>query len=95
MSSNKPLKSVLINPLVSRDINEPHRAATALELFYDLIYVIAIASLAAELHHALSGWHHGKGDALIFQCNLVYPGHENTPFDQFVEPPCQQIAHLL
>ncbi len=58
MNSNKPLKSVLFNSLVARNTNEPHRTATALELFYDLIYVIAIASLANELHHALSGWHH-------------------------------------
>jgi low temperature requirement protein LtrA len=58
MSSNNPSKSVLINSLITRDINEPHRAATPLELFYDLIYVVAIASLATELHHALSAWHH-------------------------------------
>jgi len=58
MGSNNLPKSVLINSLVSRDINEPHRSATALELFYDLIYVIAIASLTAELHHAISEWHH-------------------------------------
>jgi len=58
MSSKNPTKSVLINSLITRDISEPHRAATPLELFYDLIYVVAIASLAAELHHALSAWHH-------------------------------------
>jgi len=57
MNSNNRSKSVLINSLIARDISEPHRAATALELFYDLIYVIAIASLATELHHALSNWH--------------------------------------
>ena len=58
MNSQTSSKSVLINSLIARDVNEPHRSATALELFYDLIYVVAIASLAAELHHALSGWHH-------------------------------------
>lgn len=58
MSSIKASKSVLINSLVSRSIDEPHRSATSLELFYDLIYVVAIASLAAQLHHALSDWHH-------------------------------------
>ncbi|MBL4762379.1 MAG: low temperature requirement protein A [Gammaproteobacteria bacterium] len=66
MSSNKPLKSVLINSLVSRDVNESHRPATALELFYDLIYVVAIASLAAELHHALSAWHHVGHAVLMY-----------------------------
>lgn len=51
-------KSVLINPILSRDVGEVHRSATPLELFYDLIYVIAIASLATELHHAISAEHH-------------------------------------
>jgi low temperature requirement protein LtrA len=51
-------KSVLINPIVSRNIHEAHRPATALELFYDLIYVVAIASVAVQLHHAVSNMHH-------------------------------------
>jgi low temperature requirement protein LtrA len=83
MSSNESLKSVLINPIVSRDVREVHRSATPLELFYDLIYVIAIASLAAELHHALSGWHH-VGQAigmyfLIFFC-IWWPWNTYTWF---------------
>jgi len=51
-------KSVLTNPIIPRDMGEIHRTATPLELFYDLIYVIAIASLAKELHHAISSDHH-------------------------------------
>lgn len=83
MSSNKSPKSVLFNPLVSRDLGEVHRTATPLELFYDLIYVIAIASLAAELHHALSGWHH-VGQAIgmyfvIFFC-IWWPWNTYTWF---------------
>jgi low temperature requirement protein LtrA len=83
MSSNKSPKSVLVNPIVSRDVGEVHRTATPLELFYDLIYVIAIASLAAELHHALSGWHH-VGQAigmyfLIFFC-IWWPWNTYTWF---------------
>jgi low temperature requirement protein LtrA len=66
MSLNKSPRSVLINSLVSRDVNELRRTATALELFYDLIYVVAIASLAAELHHALSGWHHVGHATLMY-----------------------------
>ncbi len=58
MGSSERDKSVLINPIVAREANDGHRAATPLELFYDLIYVVAIASLAVELHHAISGWHH-------------------------------------
>jgi low temperature requirement protein LtrA len=71
MSSNKVKKSVLINSLVSRDVNEVGRNATALELFYDLIYVVAIASLAAELHHALSAWHH-VGHALLMYVVIFF-----------------------
>lgn len=83
MGSNNPSKSVLINSLVTRDISEPHRAATPLELFYDLIYVVAIASLAAELHHALSAWHH-VGHAIsmyifIFFC-IWWPWNNYTWF---------------
>ena len=35
-----------------RDPHEPHRAATALELFFDLAYVVAIAQAGIGLHHA-------------------------------------------
>jgi low temperature requirement protein LtrA len=46
-------------PLKARDPDEPHRAATQLELFFDLISVIAIAAVTAGLHHAIS-----EGDGL-------------------------------
>jgi hypothetical protein len=58
MSSKKLLKSVLFNPIISWNVEEVHRSATPLGIFYDLISVIAIASVVAELHHALSAWHH-------------------------------------
>lgn len=44
-------------PAVARDPHEDHRAATPLELFFDLVSVIAIASAAAGLHHAISADH--------------------------------------
>lgn len=47
----------LHRPLVSRDVNEGHRAATSLELFYDLVIVIAIAIAAAQFHHAVVNNH--------------------------------------
>jgi len=43
--------------LSARDPHEPHRVATPLELFYDLVSVIAIASVTAGLHHAISEGH--------------------------------------
>ena len=44
-------------PLPARDPDADHRAATPLELFFDLVSVIAIASVTAGLHHAISEGH--------------------------------------
>jgi len=44
-----------------RDHTEAHRAATMLELMYDLVSVIAIASAAAGLHHSIIENHIGHG----------------------------------
>lgn len=41
-------------PMAPRDPAEAHRTATPLELLFDLVFVVAIASAAAELHHGLS-----------------------------------------
>lgn len=40
----------LIRPVVLREATEEHRAATWLELFFDLCFVIAVAAIAASLH---------------------------------------------
>ncbi|MCX4028708.1 low temperature requirement protein A [Endozoicomonas sp. SM1973] len=47
----------ILPPLHPRDPKEAHRAATQLELFFDLVSVIAIAALTASFHHALSEGH--------------------------------------
>ncbi|HET9021027.1 MAG TPA: low temperature requirement protein A [Ornithinibacter sp.] len=47
----------LRRPVVARDTGEDHRAATPLELLFDLVFVVAIASNAAQLHHGLSAGH--------------------------------------
>ena len=39
-------------PMVARDVEEPHRVSTPLELFFDLCFVVAVAAAAAELHHS-------------------------------------------
>ncbi|MDZ7938718.1 MAG: low temperature requirement protein A [Rhodoferax sp.] len=44
-----------------RDPHESHRASTPLELLFDLVTVIAIASAAAGLHHALAADHATEG----------------------------------
>jgi low temperature requirement protein LtrA len=51
------LPVALRRPVVARDTGEHHRVATPLELLFDLVFVVAIASNAAELHHGLSAAH--------------------------------------
>ncbi len=50
-----------------RDHDAPERAATPLELLFDLCFVVAVAFLAAELHHGLAGGH-------ALNATLVYAG---------------------
>lgn len=40
--------------MVPRDPAQPHRAASTLELFFDLVFVVAVSIASAQLHHALS-----------------------------------------
>ncbi len=44
-----------------RDPSEPHRVATPLELFFDLVFVVAIAQAATGLHHAIAEHHAIEG----------------------------------
>ena len=48
-------------PMKPRDPHEAHRTATSLELLFDLVTVIAIASAAAGLHHAIAEGHIAAG----------------------------------
>ena len=48
-------------PMRPRRPDEEHRAATPLELLFDLCFVVAVASAAAELHHAVSEDHAASG----------------------------------
>ena len=45
----------------AREPAESHRAATPLELFFDLCFVVAVSPAAAQLHHALTEHHVGAG----------------------------------
>jgi low temperature requirement protein LtrA len=47
--------------MVARRADEAHRAATPLELLFDLSFVVAVASAAAKLHHSLTEDHIGHG----------------------------------
>ncbi|WP_052408201.1 low temperature requirement protein A [Allokutzneria albata] len=47
--------------MAARGADEPHRAATPLELLFDLCFVVAVAQAAAGLHHAIAEHHVGQG----------------------------------
>ena len=47
-------------PMRARSPHEPHRAATPLELLFDLVFVVAIAQAASGLHHAVAEAHIGQ-----------------------------------
>jgi low temperature requirement protein LtrA len=51
-----------------RDPDEAHRASTPLELFFDLCFVVAVAAVAATLHHDLAHGHLAGvgGYAMVF-----------------------------
>ena len=44
-------------PMRGREPDEPHRAATPLELFFDLVIVVAVAVAAASMHHSIADDH--------------------------------------
>ena len=50
-------------PMTGRDPDQSHRAATPLELFFDLTFVVAVSQAAAGLHHGLVAGH--AGDVLL------------------------------
>ena len=52
-----PKSNALIRPMVLRASDEAHRAATPLELFFDLVIVAAVARAAAFLHHGIADDH--------------------------------------
>ena len=61
----------LAMPMRGRDPAEPHRAATPLELFFDLVAVVAVAFAAERLHHALV---EGVGFGALLSYALVFFG---------------------
>ena len=60
-SGMKPQLGQFIKPMIARPTQEVHRAATPLELLFDLVSVIAIAAAAAGLHHSVVENHIGSG----------------------------------
>ncbi|MGH7572343.1 MAG: low temperature requirement protein A [Gemmatimonadota bacterium] len=50
-----------IVPMRPRSPDEEHRASTPLELFFDLVFVVAIAQAGSRLHHAVAAAHVAEG----------------------------------
>ena len=55
-----------LRPLNARNPHESHRAATPLELLFDLIFVVAIATAGQQLHHSIIENHLSHGLTLYF-----------------------------
>jgi len=47
--------------MAARDPQEPGRTASPLELFFDLVFVVAVSVASVQLHHALTEGHVGSG----------------------------------
>lgn len=52
-----PVRRYRLAPMRPRDRDEPGRTASPLELFFDLVFVVAVSIAAAQLHHALTEAH--------------------------------------
>ena len=68
---NTPLPSTLrLIPMRPRDPHEPGRAASSLELFFDLVFVVAVSISAVQLHHALAEDH--VLDGVLSYCAVFF-----------------------
>jgi low temperature requirement protein LtrA len=47
----------IVTRMTARKTDEAHRASSPLELLFDLVFVAAIAQVAAQLAHAIAGGH--------------------------------------
>src|SRR5687768_5577016 len=52
-----PASRFRLIPMAARDPHEPGRSASMLELFFDLVFVVAVSIAAVQLHHALTEGH--------------------------------------
>jgi low temperature requirement protein LtrA len=59
--SSPPRARHWLTRMTARSPHEAHRAATPLELFFDLVFVVAIAQAASGLHHAIAEAHPVEG----------------------------------
>ncbi len=57
MSTHPATSSLRLLPMRPRDPDESGRTASTLELFFDLVFVVAVSVASVELHHALTEDH--------------------------------------
>jgi low temperature requirement protein LtrA len=57
MSTNPATSSLRLLPMRPRDPGEQGRTASTLELFFDLVFVVAVSVASVELHHELTEDH--------------------------------------
>jgi low temperature requirement protein LtrA len=55
------MSRISVPGLTPRDPGEPHRSASPLELFFDLVFVVAVALASRDLHHFQSDEHFTTG----------------------------------
>ncbi|MBL3699987.1 low temperature requirement protein A [Leucobacter luti] len=58
-----------VQRMAGRDPHEPHRVASPLELFFDLVFVIAVSQASQSLHHGIVDGHAATavtGYAMVF-----------------------------
>ena len=60
----------LITRMTARDTTETHRSASPLELLFDLVFVVAIAQVAAQLAHAIAEGH--VAESLVAYCMVFF-----------------------
>ena len=63
----------LLSPMLARERTDTHRAATELELLFDLVFVVAIALAAVGLHHATVEAHWTVDLIIIAICSTIVP----------------------
>lgn len=66
---SRKTEKLSLRPLSPRDPDQQHRAATPLELLFDLIFVVAIATAGQQLHHAIIEnhlWHALPSYLMVF-----------------------------
>src|SRR5690349_7784232 len=66
-----PSRPRWIVPMRARSPQEAHRVATPLELFFDLVFVVAVSQAAVQLHHAIIEGHGGEAG---FSFGLLFFG---------------------